>query len=146
MFTSSSFSARCSAGLSFSSGFRSSHLKKENAESDDRVLRTIRGIAKIGLILFPAAFLANFFGYVNLGIFWESFFSGAVYGGRALHRHSDHRRIDYCWPAGATTWLVASLTTASADASAEDLPWAGVVGFFVLVECDPADFFGFEDR
>jgi small-conductance mechanosensitive channel len=39
----------------------------ETAQTRGRVWRTIRAIAKIGLVILPAAFLANVFGYVNLG-------------------------------------------------------------------------------
>jgi potassium-dependent mechanosensitive channel len=39
----------------------------EAAQSRARVWRTIRAIAKIGLVMLPAALLANIFGYVNLG-------------------------------------------------------------------------------
>ena len=46
---------------------RSWHLPAEVAETHGRVWRTIRAIAKIGLIILPAAFLANIFGYVNFG-------------------------------------------------------------------------------
>ena len=46
---------------------RSWHLPAEAAETHGRIWRTIRAIAKIGLILLPAAFLANIFGYVNFG-------------------------------------------------------------------------------
>jgi small-conductance mechanosensitive channel len=46
---------------------RSWRLPAEAAETHGRVWRTIRAIAKIGLIFLPAAFLANIFGYVNLG-------------------------------------------------------------------------------
>src|SRR6202045_1148449 len=46
---------------------RSWHLPAETAETHGRVWRAIRAIAKIGLILLPAAFIANIFGYVNLG-------------------------------------------------------------------------------
>ena len=46
---------------------RSWHLPAEAAETHGRVWQTIRAIAKIGLVLLPAAFLANIFGYVNLG-------------------------------------------------------------------------------
>jgi hypothetical protein len=42
------------------------NLPAESAESHGRLWRAIRAIAKIGLILLPAAFLANIFGYVNL--------------------------------------------------------------------------------
>src|SRR4029077_11825116 len=46
---------------------RSWHLPREAVETHGNVWRTIRAIAKIGLIILPAAFLANIFGYVNLG-------------------------------------------------------------------------------
>ncbi len=46
---------------------RSRHLKTTAAGTDDRFLQAVRLIAKIGLILLPAAFLADIFGYVNLG-------------------------------------------------------------------------------
>jgi potassium-dependent mechanosensitive channel len=39
----------------------------ETAQTRGRVWRTIRAIAKIGLFILPAAFLADVFGYVNLG-------------------------------------------------------------------------------
>jgi potassium efflux system protein len=39
----------------------------EAAQTRGRVWRTVRAIAKIGLVTLPAAFLANIFGYVNLG-------------------------------------------------------------------------------
>ena len=62
---------------------RSWHLPTETAETHGRVWRTIRAIAKIGLIILPAAFLANIFGYVNLGnllgiIFLRSVFIAAM--------------------------------------------------------------------
>src|SRR5258707_13449966 len=46
---------------------RSWHLPAAAAETHGRLWRRIRAIAIIGLILLPAAFLANIFGYVNLG-------------------------------------------------------------------------------
>jgi len=45
---------------------RSWRLPSEAVETHGRVWRTIRAVAKIGLILLPVAFLANVFGYVNL--------------------------------------------------------------------------------
>ena len=59
------------------------HLPTETAETHGRGWRTIRAIAKIGLIFLPAAFLANIFGYVNLGdllgiIFLRSVFVAVV--------------------------------------------------------------------
>jgi potassium efflux system protein len=45
---------------------RSGHLKAMVAETDKRFLLALRIVAKIGLILLPAAFFANIFGYVNL--------------------------------------------------------------------------------
>jgi potassium efflux system protein len=54
--------------------FKSKHLETSATEKSVRFSRAIRAIAKIGLIVFPAAFLANIFGYVNLanllGIFY----------------------------------------------------------------------------
>jgi potassium-dependent mechanosensitive channel len=46
---------------------RSRRLSSTPAETDGRLWRSMRVIAKIGLILLAAAFLANVFGYVNLG-------------------------------------------------------------------------------
>jgi potassium efflux system protein len=46
---------------------RSGHLKAMAAETDKRFLGALRILTKIGLILLPAAFFANIFGYVNLG-------------------------------------------------------------------------------
>jgi small-conductance mechanosensitive channel len=46
---------------------RSWRLPAESVETHGRVWRTIRAIAKIGLIILPAALLANIFGYVNFG-------------------------------------------------------------------------------
>jgi potassium efflux system protein len=62
---------------------RSWHLPTAAAETHGRLWRGIRGIAIIGLILLPAAFLANIFGYVNLGnllgiIFLKSTFIAAM--------------------------------------------------------------------
>jgi len=58
---------------------RSWHLPAEAAETHSRIWRTIRAIAKIGLILLPAAFLANIFGYVNLGNLLGIVFLRSVY-------------------------------------------------------------------
>src|SRR4030081_714991 len=60
------------------------HLPTEAAETHGRFWRAIRAIAKIGLILLPAAFLANIFGYVNLGnllgiIFLRSAYIAAMF-------------------------------------------------------------------
>ena len=46
---------------------RSWRLPTGTAETQLRGWRTIRAIAKLGLIFLPAALLANIFGYVNLG-------------------------------------------------------------------------------
>jgi potassium-dependent mechanosensitive channel len=64
---------------------RSPHLKNANDESDDRVLPTIRWIALIGLILLPAAFFANMFGYVNLGNLLGIVFLRSMYLAAALY-------------------------------------------------------------
>ena len=62
---------------------RSWHLLTGVAETHGRGWQTIRVIAKIGLIFLPPAFLANIFGYVNLGdllgiIFLRSVFVAVV--------------------------------------------------------------------
>src|SRR5258707_9402656 len=62
---------------------RSWHLPAAAAETHGRLWRGIRAIAIIGLIILPAAFLANIFGYVNLGnllgiIFLKSVFVAAM--------------------------------------------------------------------
>jgi small-conductance mechanosensitive channel len=46
---------------------RSGHLKAMASETDKRLSAALRIVTKIGLILLPAAFFANIFGYVNLG-------------------------------------------------------------------------------
>jgi potassium-dependent mechanosensitive channel len=58
---------------------RSWHLSPANEQTQSRVWRTIRAIGKIGLILLPAAFLANIFGYVNLGNLLGVIFLRSVY-------------------------------------------------------------------
>ena len=55
----------------------------EATQTHGRVWRTIRAIAKIGLVMLPVAFLANVFGYVNLGnllgiIFFRSAYVAAM--------------------------------------------------------------------
>jgi len=75
---------------------RSWHLPTAAAETDGRLWRGIRAIALIGLIILPAAFLANIFGYVNLGnllgiIFLKSVFVAAM----LYNRHTDPRRLDH---------------------------------------------------
>jgi potassium-dependent mechanosensitive channel len=64
---------------------RSWHLPTETAESYGRAWRTIRAIAKIGLIFLPAAFLANIFGYVNLGNLLGIVFLRSVYIAAVLY-------------------------------------------------------------
>jgi len=59
------------------------HLPAEVVETHGLIWRTIRAIAKIGLVLLPVAFLANIFGYVNLSnllgiIFLKSVYIAAV--------------------------------------------------------------------
>ena len=58
---------------------RSWRLPTESVETHSRVWRTIRVVAKIGLILLPAAFLANIFGYVNVGNLLGIIFLRSVY-------------------------------------------------------------------
>jgi small-conductance mechanosensitive channel len=58
---------------------RSWHLPTAAVESQGRIWRAIRAIAKIGLILLPAAFFANIFGFVNLGNLLGIIFFRSVY-------------------------------------------------------------------
>jgi potassium-dependent mechanosensitive channel len=72
----------------FGSGFliwllRSWHLPAAALETHGRLWRRIRAIARVGLICMPVAFLANGFGYVQLGnliglIFLRSVFAAAI--------------------------------------------------------------------
>jgi small-conductance mechanosensitive channel len=64
---------------------RNWRLPVEAAETQGRVWRTIRAIAKIGLILLPAAFLANIFGYVNLANLLGIVFLRSVYVAAVLY-------------------------------------------------------------
>ena len=58
---------------------RSWRLPAEAAETHGRIWRTIRAIAKIGLIFLPTAVLANIFGYVNFGNLLGIVFLRSVY-------------------------------------------------------------------
>ena len=58
---------------------RSRHLRTATAETNVRFLQAMRAIAKIGLVFLPAAFLANAFGYVNLGNLLGMIFLRSVY-------------------------------------------------------------------
>jgi len=64
---------------------RSWHLPTEAVETHGRVWRTIRALAKIGLVLLPVAFLANIFGYVNLGNLLAIIFFRSVYVAAMLY-------------------------------------------------------------
>jgi potassium efflux system protein len=64
---------------------RSRRLPTETAETHSPVWRTIRAIAKIGLIFLPAAFLANVFGYVNFGNLLGIIFLRSVYVAAMLY-------------------------------------------------------------
>jgi potassium-dependent mechanosensitive channel len=64
---------------------RSWHLPTEAEETHGRVWRTIRALAKIGLALLPVAFLANIFGYVNLGNLLGTIFLRSVYVAAMLY-------------------------------------------------------------
>ena len=64
---------------------RSWHLPTKAAETHGRLWRTIRAIAKIGLILLPATFLANIFGYVNFGNLLGIVFLRSVYIAAVLY-------------------------------------------------------------
>ena len=58
---------------------RSWRLPKEAAETHGHIWRTIRAIAKIGLVILPVAFLVNIFGFVNLGNLLGIIFLRSVY-------------------------------------------------------------------
>ncbi len=77
---------------------RNWHLPAEAAETHGRVWRTIRAIAKIGLILLPVGVPRKYFRIRQLGEpFGNRLSQERLHRGHALHRHSDHRRIDhYC--------------------------------------------------
>jgi potassium efflux system protein len=64
---------------------RSRHLRIEADETDEGFLRAMRWITKIGLILLPAAFLADIFGYVNLGNLVGVTFLRSVYIAAVLY-------------------------------------------------------------
>jgi potassium-dependent mechanosensitive channel len=64
---------------------RNWRLPTETSETHGRVWRTIRAIAKIGLIILTAAFLANVFGYVNLGNLLGIVFLRSVYIAAVLY-------------------------------------------------------------
>jgi small-conductance mechanosensitive channel len=64
---------------------RSWHLPAAAIETHGRIWRTIRAIAKIGLVLLPAALLANIFGYVNLGNLLGLIFLKSVYVAAVLY-------------------------------------------------------------
>src|SRR5215469_7099203 len=64
---------------------RSWHLPAEAAQTHGVIWRTIRAIAKIGLVILPAAFLANIFGYVNLGNLLGIIFLKSVYVAAVLY-------------------------------------------------------------
>jgi potassium-dependent mechanosensitive channel len=64
---------------------RSWHLPAESVETHGRVWQTIRAIAKVGLVLLPPAFLANIFGYVNLGNLLGIVFLRSVYIAAVLY-------------------------------------------------------------
>jgi small-conductance mechanosensitive channel len=62
---------------------RSWHVPVEAVETHGLIWRTIRAVAKIGLVLLPVAFIANIFGYVNLSnllgiVFLKSVYIAAV--------------------------------------------------------------------
>ena len=62
------FSASCWARpFSWSGCFGAGAHRRKPLKRRSRVWRTIRAIAKIGLVILPVAFLADIFGYVNLG-------------------------------------------------------------------------------
>jgi potassium-dependent mechanosensitive channel len=64
---------------------RSWHPEKGAAETHRRFWQALRAIAIIGLILLPTAFLANIFGYVNLGNLLGIVFLRSVYVAALLY-------------------------------------------------------------
>ena len=58
---------------------RSGHLMTSAAETSVRFSRAIRVISTIGLLVFPAAFLSNLLGYVNLGNLLGVFYLRSVF-------------------------------------------------------------------
>jgi hypothetical protein len=60
-------------------------IPAEAVGSHGRIWRTIRAIAKIGLVFLPAAFFANALGYVSLGNFLGLIFLRSVYLASALY-------------------------------------------------------------
>lgn len=64
---------------------RGSHLKNASMEGDRRVVQTIRAISRIGLLVLPAALLANILGYVNLANVLGTFFLRTIYLAAALY-------------------------------------------------------------
>jgi potassium-dependent mechanosensitive channel len=61
------------------------HLPAEAVQTHGRIWRTIRATAKIGLVLLPAALLANILGYVNLGNLLGIIFLKSVYVAAVLY-------------------------------------------------------------
>src|SRR4030081_2468008 len=116
---------------------RSWHLRTEAAENHGHFWRAIRAIAKIGLILLPAAFLANIFGYVNLGNLLGIIFLRSVYVAAMLY--TAIRIIEglitialQVRPLGSLR--VISLHRPMLQRSAADVPRHRIFGFFVLVK------------
>jgi hypothetical protein len=86
---------------------RSWHPPTEAIETHGRVWRTIQAVARIGIILFAGGVPGKYFRIRQLGeSFRDHFSQKRLHRGDALHRYSDHRRIDYYCPAGRTTWYV----------------------------------------
>jgi hypothetical protein len=61
------------------------HLPAEAVGTHGLIWRTIRAAAKIGLVILPVAFLANIFGYVNLGNLLGIVFLRSVYIAAVLY-------------------------------------------------------------
>jgi hypothetical protein len=64
---------------------RSWHVPVEAIETHGLIWKTIRAVAKIGLVLLPVAFIANIFGYVNLGNLLGIVFLRSVYIAAVLY-------------------------------------------------------------
>src|SRR5271167_4946363 len=102
------FSDKCWARLSFLSGCFGTGTYRRNLLKPTAAFGEQSGHAKIGLIILPAGFLANIFGYANLGNLLGIVFFRSVYIAAMLYTAIRIiEGVDYYCPAGPTTWLVA---------------------------------------
>ena len=104
-------------------------------KSGDRTLRTIRTIAHIGLVLFPAALFANLLGYANLGNLLGIVFLRSMFVAAALY--SAIRIIEGLIIVGLQVRPLSSLRSVRLHRvmlAKENLPRIGSAGVFVLAE------------